>query len=40
MIGEELPIEREENNQHNEHAVAVMKNIDIAPGVCTINDSP
>ena len=25
MIGE-LPIEREEDNQHDEHAVAVMKN--------------
>ena len=26
MIGEELPVEREEDNQHDEHDVAVMKN--------------
>ena len=30
MIGEELhvhvPVERKEDNQHNEHAVAMMKN--------------
>ena len=29
MPGEELPVEREEDNQHDEHAVAVMKNWDI-----------
>ena len=26
VIGEELPAEREENNEHDEHAVAVRKN--------------
>ena len=29
MIGEELPVEREEDNQHDQHAVAVVKNGDI-----------
>ena len=26
VIGEELPVEREEDNQHDQHAVAVVKN--------------
>ena len=26
MIGEVLPVEREEDNQHDDYAVAVMKN--------------
>ena len=29
VIGEELPVEREEDNQHDQHAVAVVKNGDI-----------
>ena len=28
-IGEELPVQREDGNQHDDHAVAVMKNGDI-----------
>ena len=29
-IGEELPVQREDGNQHDDHAVAVMKNGDMA----------
>ena len=29
MIGEVLPVEREADNQHDDYAVAVMKNRDI-----------
>ena len=37
MIGEELPIEKEENNNHNEHAVAVLKSDDVVGHMpCTI----
>ena len=37
MIGEVLLVEREEDNQHNDYAVAVMKNIDIVGHVpCSI----
>ena len=39
MIGEVLPVEREEDNQHDDYAVAVMKNEDIAGHVPrSIND--
>ena len=37
VVGEELPIKKEENNKHNKHAVAVLKSDDVVGHVpCTI----